>query len=236
MDSIMKLINNKSIYVKNHNTFIENIIIKKRLEIVKILNNYIKKYKVKDILDVGTTEDKNFKSSNFIIKKIKNKKIILKSISNQNIKLKIFDHKLKHSITTNLDKKKIMRMSSDLILSNATIEHVGSRKKQIQMIKNIIKLTKKVFIIITPNRYYPIDFHSKIPLIHWLPKKIHRWILRKIGMKDLSKEKNLNILSIKDIESMMRLFNKNIDYKISYIKLLMIPSNIIIFGKKKIKI
>jgi hypothetical protein len=55
-------------------------------------------------------------------------------------------------------------------------------------------------------------------------------------MKDLSKEKNLNILSIKDIESMMRLFNKNIDYKISYIKLLMIPSNIIIFGKKKIKI
>ena len=232
----MKLINNKSIYVKNHNTFIENIIIKKRLEIVKILNNYIKKYKVKDILDVGTTEDKNFKSSNFIIKKIKNKKIILKSISNQNIKLKIFDHKLKHSITTNLDKKKIMRMSSDLILSNATIEHVGSRKKQIQMIKNIIKLTKKVFIIITPNRYYPIDFHSKIPLIHWLPKKIHRWILRKIGMKDLSKEKNLNILSIKDIESMMRLFNKNIDYKISYIKLLMIPSNIIIFGKKKIKI
>lgn len=232
----MKLIKNKSIYVKNHNTFIENIIIKKRLEIVKILNNYIKKYRVKDILDVGTTEDKNFKSSNFIIKKIKNKKIILKSISNQNIKLKIFDHKLKHSITKNLDKKKIMRMSSDLIVSNATIEHVGSRKKQIQMIKNIIKLTKKVFIIITPNRYYPIDFHSKIPLIHWLPKKIHRWILRKIGMKDLSKEKNLNILSIKDIESMMRLFNKNIDYKISYIKLLMIPSNIIIFGKKKIKI
>lgn len=232
----MKLINNKSIYVKNHNTFIENIIIKKRLEIVKILNNYIKKYKVKDILDVGTTEDENFKSSNFIIKKIKNKKIILKSISNQNIKLKIFDYKLKHSITKDLDKKKIMRMSSDLIVSNATIEHVGSRKKQIQMIKNIIKLTKKVFIIITPNRYYPIDFHSKIPLIHWFPKKIHRWILKKIGMKDLSKEKNLNILSIKDIESMMRLFNKNIDYKISYIKLLMIPSNIIIFGKKKIKI
>jgi hypothetical protein len=228
----MKLINNKSIYVKNHNTFIENIIIKKRLEIVKILNNYIKVYKVKDILDVGTTEDETFKSSNFIIKKLKNKDNILKSISDQNIKLKIFNYKLKHSITKNLDKK-VMRMSSDLVLSNATIEHVGSRKKQIQMIKNIIKLTKKVFIIITPNRHYPIDFHSKIPLIHWLPKKIHRWILGQIGMKDLSKEKNLNLLSIKDIETMMRLFNKNIDYKISYIKLLMIPSNIIIFGKKK---
>ena len=34
-------------------------------------------------------------------------------------------------------------MSSDLVISSATIEHVGSYENQIKMLKNIIKLTNK---------------------------------------------------------------------------------------------
>ena len=48
------------------------------------------------------------------------------------------------------------------------------------MVKNIINLTKKIFFITTPNRFYPIEFHTKLPLIHWLPKRIHRFILSKL--------------------------------------------------------
>lgn len=81
-----------------------------------------------------------------------------------------------------------------MVISNATIEHVGNEKQQLKMLKNIIKLTKKIFIVITPNRLHPIEFHTKIPFIHWLPKKIHRKILSVIGQKYLSEEKNLNLL------------------------------------------
>ena len=53
------------------------------------------------------------------------------------------------------------------------------------MIENIIKLTNKYFFVTTPNRFFPIDFHTKLPIIHMFPKKIHRKILRLINLKHL---------------------------------------------------
>ena len=102
------------------------------------------------------------------------------------------------------------------------------------MVKNIINLTKKIFFITTPNRFYPIEFHTKLPLIHWLPKGIHRFILSKLlNHKFLAKEKNLNLLCYQSINSMMSNFKRDIHYKIIPIKLLGIVSNYIIIGKKK---
>ena len=98
------------------------------------------------------------------------------------------------------------------------------------MIKNIIKLSKKIFIIITPNRWYPIDFHTKIPFIHWLPKKIHRNFLNLIGLSFFSEEKNLNLLNEKDFNNFMK--NFNFKYKILNVKLFNIKSNLILIGKK----
>ena len=57
------------------------------------------------------------------------------------------------------------------MISTATIQHVGSNENQERMIKNIIGLSKKYFIITTPNLYHPIEFHTKLPFLHWLPKK-----------------------------------------------------------------
>ena len=68
------------------------------------------------------------------------------------------------------------------------------------MISNIIKLPKKYIVITTPNRLYPIEFHTKIPLIHWFPKNLHRFILEISGLNFLSKEENLNLLSKNELK------------------------------------
>ena len=34
----------------------------------------------------------------------------------------------------------------------------------------MISLSKDYVVISTPNRFYPIEFHTKLPLLHWLPK------------------------------------------------------------------
>ena len=86
---------------------------------------------------------------------------------------------------------------------------MGSENNQIKMISNIIKLSKKIFIIITPNRNHPIEFHTKLPLIHWLPKKTHRFILSLLGFKFLALEKNLNLLNQKNLEQYMKKLNFN---------------------------
>ena len=62
----------------------------------------------------------------------------------------------------------------------------------------MINLSKKYFVITTLNRFYPIDFHTKLPLIHWLPKNIHRNLLKIVGLKYFDREENLNLLSKND--------------------------------------
>tara|TARA_A100000164_G_C21608913_1_gene631139 strand:- start:48 stop:650 length:603 start_codon:yes stop_codon:yes gene_type:complete len=195
----------------------------------EIINNNIANLSIIHALDIGTTDDENFESSNFLIKNLKNVKIY-KSISDQNIKSNFFSNKLNKSITDNFTNEEIDIFSSDLVISNATLEHVGDKNSQIKMIENVIKLSKKIFVITTPNRFYPIDFHTKIPLIHWLPKSIHRKILKFLGLEYFSKIENLNLMSKKDIKGILSNF-KNIKYKIFYIKLAFIKSNFVIVGE-----
>jgi hypothetical protein len=220
---------NKKLYINKHTPFIDRIIYLNRIKIVKIIHNYLKDEKLNSILDVGTTNDKN-KSSNILIKKLKffNE---YKSISNQRITDNFFKKKITKSITENLSKKEIQNLKSDVVLSNATIEHTGSTKKQIKMCENIIKLSKKYFIIITPNRLHPLEFHTKIPLIHWMPKKLHRKILNFFKFDFLSKEQNLNLLTKNDlIDFMEKLRHKK--YFLFHIRFLLFKSNIILIGKK----
>ena len=108
---------------------------------------------------------------------------------------------------------------------------MGNLDNQIKMCENISLMSRKYFIIITPNRFHPFEFHSRIPLIHWLPKKFHRFILNIIGLKMLSKEENLNLLSEKDLIKIMR----KIDipkYEIKHVNFLFFKSNLILIGKK----
>ena len=187
---------------------------------------------VSSCLDIGTTNDFDKKSSNLIIKNLR-EITILKSISNQKIDESFFNISLTKSITNDFTNIEIDKMSSDLVISSATIEHVGNEKNQIKMIENIIKLSKKYFVITTPNKLYPIDFHTKIPFIHWLPKKVHRFLLKIIGLNYLSKEENLNLLSKSDLEKMMKNFNDLVDFKIQTINLFSFVSNVIVIGKIK---
>ena len=220
---------NRLIYLASHNKLFDKIILNKRFEIIKIINDHIRKYKLTNVLDIGTTKDNKNKSSNIIIKNLKNINSF-KSISNQKITSNLFVKKKKISITKNLSNIIIKEFSSDLVISSATIEHVGSIKNQRKMIENVIKLSKKMFILTTPNRNHPIEFHTKIPFIHWLPKRIYRNLLKLIGLRFYSNEKNLNLLSEKDLVKLMK--NYNIDYKILYVKFLYFKSNLILIGTK----
>ena len=65
---------NNIIYSENHFKFFENIILKKRLEIIDIINEQISLNNINEVLDVGTTSDTENSSSNLIVKSLKNVK------------------------------------------------------------------------------------------------------------------------------------------------------------------
>ena len=225
------MINNEQISSQIHTSFFDKIIIKKRLEILNVLNLYFKDQTFNDVLDIGTTNDISA-SSNLLIKNLKNIKFY-KSISNQKINSDLFSKILKKSITSDFTETEVEDFKSDLVISNATIEHVGSLENQIKMCDNIIKLSKKYFVICTPNRFHPIEFHTKLPLIHWLNKTLYRKILKKINLNFFSKEENLNLLSQSDLTLIMKKLNFE-KYEIKKIKFLSFSSNLILIGTKSI--
>jgi SAM-dependent methyltransferase len=68
----------------------------------------------------------------------------------------------------------------DVAWSNAVIEHVGDREKQLSFLKEIVRVSRKAFIT-TPNRHFPIEVHTRTPLLHFLPKSLFDAYLRGIG-------------------------------------------------------
>jgi SAM-dependent methyltransferase len=61
--------------------------------------------------------------------------------------------------------------SFDIVFSNAVIEHVGDRKRQETFVREASRVGRRVFLT-TPNRWFPVEVHTRLPLVHWLPSDI----------------------------------------------------------------
>jgi SAM-dependent methyltransferase len=58
----------------------------------------------------------------------------------------------------------------DLGFSNAVVEHVaGGRDGQRQFVHELCRVAGRVFVT-TPNRRFPLEVHTLLPFVHWLPK------------------------------------------------------------------
>lgn len=89
----------------------------------------------------------------------------------------------------------------DIAWSNAVIEHVGSYEKQILFLSELVRTSKRIFIT-TPNRWFPIEVHTRLPFLHYLPKKYFDKTLRVIG-RTWATGDYMNLLSISDIKKML---------------------------------
>jgi SAM-dependent methyltransferase len=58
--------------------------------------------------------------------------------------------------------------SFDVVFSNAVIEHVGDVERQRQFVAEALRVGSRVFLT-TPNRWFPLEVHTRLPLVHWLP-------------------------------------------------------------------
>lgn len=93
--------------------------------------------------------------------------------------------------------------SFDICWSNAVIEHVGDKTAQLLFIKEINRVGKQAFIT-TPNRYFPIEVHTRTPLLHWLPRSIFNRYLKIIG-KAWAADDYMHLLSLTEIEQLLQL-------------------------------
>ena len=67
-------------------------------------------------------------------------------------------------------------LTFDAVLCNAVIEHVGQKDDQRALVAECCRVGKRV-IMTTPNRLFPIEQHTYVPLVHWLPDRVYRAVL-----------------------------------------------------------
>jgi SAM-dependent methyltransferase len=71
----------------------------------------------------------------------------------------------------------------DVVHSNAVIEHVGGSLEQRQFAAELVRVARSGFVT-TPNRSFPIEAHSRLPLLHWLPRPALLRAMRALGHDD----------------------------------------------------
>ena len=152
------------------------------------------------VLDLGVTPDCSFPDSNFFEKLYPyTDKITMGSIEDASKLEEVFKGAKFVRIIPNkalpFDDKQF-----DILFCSAVLEHVGDYEWQIFFVQECLRVAKKIYLT-TPNRWFPIEFHTYLPLFHWLPQQLHQRILKMLGMEFWAKTENLNLLSVGELHN-----------------------------------
>jgi len=71
--------------------------------------------------------------------------------------------------------------SFDWVFCNEVIEHSGSAERQYALVAELYRVARKGVFLTTANRRHPIEFKSRLPMLHLLPDAAWRRLLKWFG-------------------------------------------------------
>lgn len=122
--------------------------------------------------------------------------------------------------------------SFDVVHCSAVIEHVGSFRNQSQLAAECARVARRGFLITTPYRWFPIEVHTSLPLLHWLPKEWHRTSLSYLGYSYYCMEENLNLMDKRDCRRIREALT-DFNLTIQSVSLYGFQSNLLLIGRRK---
>ncbi len=146
------------------------------------------------ILDVGVTSDQSYASSNYLEALYPHKHRVTAAGIDDASFLETLYPGMTFKLANALDLP-FADNSFDLVHSSAVLEHVGSRQNQARVFAECLRVARRGVCVTTPNRWFPIEFHTQLPLVHWLPKPVCRAIFRWSGYSFFADEGNLNLMT-----------------------------------------
>jgi ubiquinone/menaquinone biosynthesis C-methylase UbiE len=155
------------------------------------------------LLDVGVTSDTTYESSNYVEAWYPYKDRITAAGIDDAGFLETLYPGVKFVNANGLDLPFDDR-SFDVAHSSAVLEHVGSRMNQVGFVRELARVARRAVFLTTPNRWFPVEFHTVLPVVHWLPKPIFRGLMRRSGNGFFAEEGNLNLIGAGELRAIAR--------------------------------
>lgn len=153
------------------------------------------------LLDVGVTSDQTYEASNYVE--------CWYPYKNKITAVGLDDASFLETLFPGISYRKadgrelpFADASFDVVHSSAVLEHVGSSVDQQRFISELVRVARRSVFLTTPNRWFPIEFHSLLPLVHWLPPSTFRGLLRGTRYDFFSRAENLNLVGRAEIRKL----------------------------------
>jgi hypothetical protein len=184
-----------------------------------------------EVLDLGVTSDQSYESSNYLeaLYPYKNR-ITAAGIVDASFLQNIYPGvRFQFADALNLP---FDANAFDYVHSSAVLEHVGSNANQRRMVAECLRVVRKGVCLATPNRWFPIEVHTQLPLVHWLPKSWFRAFLDWMGHHELAMEANLNLMTERELRK-ITVSHPDWSFHFRSGRLLGLKSNIVLFATRK---
>ena len=182
------------------------------------------------VLDIGVTSDQSYSSSNYFEALYPHKnRVVAAGLQDASFLETLYPGT--RYLRADALRLPFRDRAFDLVHSSAVLEHVGSFDNQASMILESLRVARRGICLTTPNRWFPIEFHTQMPLVHWLPKAWCRYIFRRLGFGPLAEEKNLNLMTAAELKLAIKR-PAGYRFRLGAARLLGWKSNLIIFGHR----
>ena len=186
---------------------------------------------VDTVIDVGVTSDQSYASSNYFERLYHYKhRITACGLDDARFLEELYPGV--RFVTANALDLPFDDRSFDLVHASAVLEHVGSLANQARMLTECLRVARRGVCLTTPNRWYPIEFHTQLPLVHWLPKSTGRAVFRALGLSFFAREENLNLMTRRELADLAAT-HPNWLFRFASPRLLGWISNLVLIGERR---
>lgn len=178
------------------------------------------------LLDVGATAERSYDASNYVEKWYPHKRMITAC----GLDDASFLEQEHPGLTFRRADGRALPFaddSFDVVHSSAVLEHVGNAESQARFVAELVRVARRVVFLTTPNRWFPVEFHTVLPLLHWLPKPVFRALLQGGRYDFFSHEESLNLLGPGELAAICRRASPH-SPEIQAIRLLGLRSNLLV--------
>ena len=152
------------------------------------------------VLDVGVLGEESYEAANLFVKEypFPGSLTALTIEDSRTLSSKYPDVRF---VTYNGDVFPFADNTFDVCHSNAVVEHVGGWERQRLFVSEMVRVARSGFFT-TPNRWFPLELHTKMPFLHYLPRRVYLKSCRVFG--DETTVSGIHLLDYRQLTSLIK--------------------------------